>query len=104
MAHILDNSCKFCPDGEVSVQLYEDGAEGHVVLSDRGPGLPVGRPMQVFETFWQVGDNLTDKPLGVGLGLAFCRELVIAQGGRIWAENREGGGAIFHITYPLVAA
>ena len=42
--------------------------------------------------------------MGTGLGLAVCRGLVEAHGGRIWAENRPGGGAIFRFTLPLEKA
>ena len=50
---------------------------------------------EVFETFY------TTKQQGTGLGLSIARTIVEAYGGRIWAENRAGGGAVFRFTMPL---
>jgi signal transduction histidine kinase len=44
----------------------------------------------------------TERPTGSGLGLAVSKGLVEAHGGRIWAENHEGGGAVFRFTLPLI--
>jgi two-component system sensor histidine kinase KdpD len=68
-----------------------------VVVADRGPGLPAGEEERIFEKF--VRGAGTGR--GVGLGLAICRAIVAAHGGRIWAENRTGGGAAFRFTLPL---
>jgi two-component system sensor histidine kinase KdpD len=65
-----------------------------VELADRGPGIPVGEEERIFEKF--VRGRGTGG--GVGLGLAICRTIINAHGGRIWAENREGGGAVFRFT------
>ena len=66
---------------------------------DQGPGLPEGKEQLIFEKFSR-GDKESVIP-GVGLGLAICRAIVEAHGGRIWAENRPQGGASFHFTLPL---
>jgi DNA-binding response OmpR family regulator len=55
----------------------------------------------VFERFKQVGDTLTDKPKGTGLGLPICREIVEHHGGRIWVESELGQGSTFSFTLPL---
>ena len=75
------------------------GDEILVWVADRGPGTSPGRG----------GTNLREVPprraapgTGVGLGLAICRGIVNAHGGRIWAENRTGGGAVFRFTIPIV--
>jgi two-component system sensor histidine kinase KdpD len=75
-------------------------AEGEVVVSiaDRGPGIPPGEEGRIFEKFYRVGRD--HSVAGVGLGLAICRAIVAAHGGRIWAESREGGGAAFHFALP----
>ena len=60
-------------------------------LADQGPGIPPDKLDRVFEPF------LTTKEHGLGLGLAICRSIVTAHGGRLWADNNEMGGATFHL-------
>jgi PAS domain S-box-containing protein len=81
----------------VWIETSRDAA-GQVVLtvSDNGPGIPETALARIFEAFF------TTKPVGVGtgIGLAVCRSIVEAHGGRITAENRPEGGATFRITLP----
>ncbi len=65
------------------------------LVTDSGPGIPVDKLNQVFDAFY------TTKRHGTGLGLSIAREIVEASGGKIWAENHPGGGAIFCFTLPL---
>jgi C4-dicarboxylate-specific signal transduction histidine kinase len=78
----------------VETQMVDD-AEGCVSVSDAGPGIPRDKLETIFEAFF------TTKEKGMGLGLAIAREIVESAGGRIWAENRAGGGAVFSFTLPL---
>ncbi len=63
-----------------------------VSLSDRGSGIPPGMEEKIFEPYH------TTKPDGLGLGLSLSRSILLAHGGRLWAENRPGGGATFYFT------
>jgi len=70
-----------------------------VEVADHGPGLPAGEETKIFEKFYRVpGATATS---GIGLGLTISRGIITAHGGRIWAENRPGGGAMFRFTLPL---
>ncbi len=66
-----------------------------ISIADRGAGIAPEKLEQVFEPFY------TTKPNGVGLGLAVCRTIVSAHGGKLWATNNPDRGATFHLTFPL---
>jgi len=66
--------------------------EVQVSVADRGPGIPADRLEGVFEPFY------SDKVDGMGVGLAVCRDIIEAHGGRIWCTPNPSGGAIFRFT------
>jgi signal transduction histidine kinase/ActR/RegA family two-component response regulator len=107
MNNLLANAVKFTPKGgavRVSARLAEDAGRAappgsvEVRVEDTGPGVPIEHVETVFEKFRQVGDSLTGKPSGTGLGLPICREIVQRLGGRIWVERGRRGGACFVFT------
>jgi signal transduction histidine kinase len=78
----------------------ESGEVVEVVVADNGPGIPVELLDQVFEPF-----ITTKEPgRGTGLGLAVSASIVEAMGGTIRAASPDGGGAVFHIVLPALAA
>jgi two-component system sensor histidine kinase KdpD len=100
LCNLLENAAKYTPSGsriEIAAELR--GAWLDVMIHDDGPGLPHGREEAVFEKFTR-GERESAKP-GVGLGLAICRAIVEAHGGRIAAAPSPLGGAAFVITLPL---
>jgi two-component system sensor histidine kinase KdpD len=101
--NLLENAVKYTPPG-TPIEISATAVEGavRVDVADRGPGLPPGEEGRIFEKFYRApGTTATS---GVGLGLTICRGIITAHGGRIWAENRPGGGAVFHFTLPLAGA
>ncbi len=72
-------------------------------VEDEGPGVDVLELPHVFELFFRKKDG-RDPRIGRGLGLHFCRLVAEAHGGRIWAENREEGGARFSVEVPIDAS
>ena len=82
--------------GKISIQTALTGNSAiEVSVIDSGMGIPRDKLNQVFDTFY------TTKREGTGLGLSIARTIIETYGGRIWAENRPGGGAVFRFTLPL---
>jgi two-component system, OmpR family, sensor histidine kinase KdpD len=108
-ANLFENAAKYAPPGtplEISAERISDGGEPfvRVLVDDSGPGLPAGMETRVFEKFTR-GEKESAKP-GIGLGLAICRAIVDAHGGKIGALNRldETGrviGARFWFSLPV---
>jgi two-component system, LuxR family, sensor kinase FixL len=73
-------------------------AQGNVevAVADRGTGIPAADLERIFEPF------VTSKLKGMGLGLAICRSIVEAHGGRLWASNNPDRGATLHFELPTL--
>ena len=71
-----------------------------ITVSDTGSGIPAEELPKVFDRFYRVDKSRTRSSGGTGLGLSVAKQLVEAQGGRIWAESEPGKGAAFHFTLP----
>jgi CheY-like chemotaxis protein len=72
-----------------------------VSVVDQGIGIAPEDQEKVFEKFKQIGDTLTDKPKGTGLGLPICKQIVEYHGGQIWVESELGRGSEFSFTLPI---
>ncbi len=102
LINLLDNGLKFTPrGGRVWVTAEPRGEDLRVEVVDNGPGIPPRERERIFEKFTQVrGREGTRR--GSGLGLAFCRMVMEAHGGRIWVEEGpDGVGSRFVLTLPL---
>jgi two-component system, OmpR family, sensor histidine kinase KdpD len=100
LINLLDNALKYTPPGSpLALTAWATEDMVTVEVADRGPGLPPGEEERVFDKFYRV--QRPDQPSGTGLGLTICRGLVEAHGGRIWTENRPGGGTVVRFTLPL---
>jgi two-component system sensor histidine kinase KdpD len=97
LVNLLENALKYTPVGtplEISAEMTP--GEVTVAVADRGPGIPAGLEERLFDKFYRAAPEGAQS--GVGLGLTICRAVVEAHGGRIWAGNRPGGGAVFRFT------
>ena len=90
-----------CRPGEAKMLISTalvDGSAVRVSVADSGTGVPPNKLNEIFDAFY------TTKGQGTGLGLSIARTIVETYGGKIWAENRPGGGATFFFTMPLSKA
>jgi two-component system sensor histidine kinase KdpD len=100
LVNLFENAARYTPEHTpIDISAHQQGQNIIVEVADRGSGLPLGDPNRLFEKFYRAG---TAKPRsGAGLGLAICRGIVQLHGGKIQAENRTGGGAVFRFSLPL---
>jgi two-component system sensor histidine kinase KdpD len=97
--NLVENAMKYAPlASTIDVSASASDREVVVEVADRGPGIPSGEEDRIFDKFYR---GSFAREGGVGLGLTICRGIVEAHGGRIWAENRSGGGALFRFSIPL---
>ncbi len=104
LTNLLENAVRYTPAGSpIEVSAHREGEQVKISVADRGPGIPPADLERVFDKFYRVehGQHPARYPMGTGLGLAVCKGLVEAHGGRIWAELREGGGLIVCVVLPV---
>ena len=100
--NLVTNALRHTPsDGSVAVNVARRDEDVLVSVEDTGTGLEPEALGRMFERFWRA--DRARSQAGKGLGLAIARGLVEAHGGRIWAENREQGGARVSFTLPAPA-
>jgi len=110
VTNLLSNAIKFTPEGgmiQVKAQTLNgsrseaDSDRVMVSVSDSGIGIAPENYQTIFEKFKQVGDTLTGKPKGTGLGLPICKEIIEHYRGKIWVESELGKGSTFLFTLPI---
>jgi len=87
--------------GRVASAKRDDETEITLAVRDGGPGIPLAELERIFDKFHRAVGGDSQAAYGYGLGLYVCRRIVEAQGGRVWAENAPGGGAVFSFTLPV---
>jgi len=100
LANLIDNAVKYTPPiTPIEISAKVVGSEVQIQVADRGPGIPARDLERVFEKFYRI--RQPGGAGGVGLGLAISAGIVELHGGRIWAENRDGGGTAINFALPL---
>jgi two-component system sensor histidine kinase KdpD len=101
LVNLLENAAKYTPPGSpLRIAATVETGAVRVEIADEGPGLPPDAEQRVFEKFYRGPSGRH----GFGLGLAICRAIVAAHGGRIWAQNRTPRGTTFSFTLPVEGA
>jgi two-component system sensor histidine kinase KdpD len=99
--NLVDNALKYSPpEAPVDITVSAAADEVTIEVADRGPGLAKEEVRAVFDRLYR-GTASSGSARGAGLGLAIAQAIVQVHGGRIWAANRPGGGAVFAFTLPL---
>lgn len=99
LVNLIDNAAKYSlHEKDIEIEAAMEGKSVRFSVLDRGIGVPKEDLNRIFDKFYRV-PHLT-KISGTGLGLAICKGIVEAHGGRIWAEERPGGGVIFSFSFP----
>ncbi len=100
LIELLDNAIKFSdPNAPIDITVVKEKYRLLVTVQDHGPGIVKDEVDSLFEKFYR--GRLLTSHRGLGLGLALCKKIIEAHGGKIWAENVSEGGAAFTFTLPL---
>ena len=100
--NLVDNAIKYTPPGSnIEVVTYKDGENVAIEVRDDGPGIDDEQKAKIFTMFYTGGDSIADGRRGMGLGLALCKSIVEAHGGRLEVLNNKPRGAIFRFTLKL---
>ncbi|MFO8010189.1 MAG: PAS domain S-box protein [Dehalococcoidia bacterium] len=109
VTNLINNATKFTSSGgtiRVRAERYKPYGAGEnsnmvkISITDNGLGIAPEDHEAIFDKFTQIGDTLTDKPQGSGLGLPICKEIIEHYDGEIWVKSAPGEGSTFSFTLP----
>jgi len=97
--NLIANAVRFSPrGGSLRVSARQSDAAIEFCVADDGPGIPEHQLSQVFVRYWRARGKRSE----LGLGLYIAKHIVVAHGGRIWAQNTPGRGASFYFVLPVL--
>ncbi|MEK6579797.1 MAG: HAMP domain-containing sensor histidine kinase [Bdellovibrionota bacterium] len=100
--NLLGNAIKYCPENsQIDLEIVDQGVNWVISVKDRGPGIPEENKENIFLRFEQLAKN---DFRGHGLGLAIAKQIVDMHRGKIWVEDRAGGGSQFFVQLPKYSA
>jgi signal transduction histidine kinase len=103
IGQLVENAIKYCPEGcSIDVTVRGDGPDAVLRVGDRGRGIAESDLDRVFDRFVRAAAEPEARPSvgGAGLGLYIVRRYVEAQGGRVVAHRRDGGGTVIEVRLP----
>lgn len=99
LVNLIENAIKFASDNTaIEISLEYEPTQALVKIADRGVGLDLMNAEKIFDKFYR---GYHPETPGAGLGLAICKSIIVAHGGKIWASSRVDGGAKFYFTLPI---
>jgi len=99
MCNLLDNAVKYTKEGtEIYIQVSENDKQALIEVADQGDGIPEEARDKIFEMFYTTSGKVSDRGRGFGIGLALCKEIIEAHGGKVWVEDAVSHGAVFKFT------
>lgn len=100
VTNLVENAVKYSgPCAEVTVELCQNDGKPILTVSDKGPGIPDGEKMHIFDKFYRVGDENVRKSKGTGLGLFIVKEVLQNHDADISVKDNTPQGAIFEVTF-----
>jgi len=100
VTNLVENAVKYSgPCAEVAVELCQNDGKPFLTVSDKGPGIPDGEKMLIFDKFYRVGDENVRKSKGTGLGLFIVKEVLQNHDADISVKDNTPQGAIFEVTF-----
>ena len=101
LAHVLENAAQYSPHGStIAVTVTLSTEELRIAVRDQGAGIAPQDAEHLFDRLYR-GVEARQRRFGTGMGLAITRGMLAAEGGRVWAENNQGGGAVFTMAIPV---
>jgi two-component system sensor histidine kinase KdpD len=98
LTNLIENAVKFSPEtSPIEISALGGPTGVRITVADRGPGIPPGERERIFEPFERGNGDAA----GTGLGLAIAKAVIAAHAGRMWAQNRPGGGAALTFELPV---
>jgi two-component system sensor histidine kinase KdpD len=101
LTNLVGNAARYAPEQtQITISAHDIEDMIQIDVMDRGPGIPRPDRGRIFEAFRQLGDETAGHRGGAGLGLAICKGLVEAHGGRIWVQDQSDSGTVISFTVP----
>ncbi|MES2556658.1 MAG: HAMP domain-containing sensor histidine kinase [Bacteroidota bacterium] len=105
IGNLLENALNYAvPNPEIELRIQQLGNVIRIEVADNGPGIDAVYFDQLFTQFFRVPSGNTHNVKGYGLGLSYCKQIMLQHGGDIAVSNLPGGGCLFQLTFPTDAS